>query len=528
MSGKAQNVWSWWPALFSAGATRPLDAHGAAVVDDAVRVVWSIPGSPSGRPTGTSPRRHFRGGRGIQLLYALIDICAVVANGFIAFFLRFAHGGPSELFKGKSAFSTGLPYISYEGFLFLYVGLILLFCDWQDLYRTPRMRAAFEESTAVIKAVSLATLLLTAIIFISGNKLISRIVVAICLLLNVAALAAWRYAKRQFVIHRAVHGVGLRNAAIIGAGRVGRELARQLEENKLLGYEFKGFLDGNHSGDPRTLGKIEDLSRIAKAQFLDDIFVTIPSERELVKWIGLEAQKNRLNVKVIPELYDGLCWNAPIEHVGDFPVMEVHWRVIPTFGLLIKRLCDVVLSVVALTVFSPILALVALGIAIDSPGPVLYRSRRVGKKGRAFECFKFRTMVANAEELKASLQNRNERTGPFFKITDDPRVTRFGKFLRKYSLDELPQLWNVLRGEMTLVGPRPHPMDDFKQYSLDHLRRLEVKPGITGLWQTTARRDPSFETNMSLDLEYIDHWSLWLDCRILLNTIPAVFRAEGS
>lgn len=137
-------------------------------------------------------------------------------------------------------------------------------------------------------------------------------------------------------------------------------------------------------------------------------------------------------------------------------------------------------------------------------------------------------MVSNADELKESLRSRNERVGPFFKISEDPRVTHLGKFLRKYSLDELPQFWNVLRGEMTLVGPRPHPMDDYEHYSLDHLRRLEVKPGITGLWQTSARRDPSFETNMQLDLEYIERWSLWLDCKILLRTIPAVLRAEGS
>jgi lipopolysaccharide/colanic/teichoic acid biosynthesis glycosyltransferase len=189
---------------------------------------------------------------------------------------------------------------------------------------------------------------------------------------------------------------------------------------------------------------------------------------------------------------------------------------------------DVVLSSAALLVLSPVLLVLAIAVKLDSKGPALYKSLRVGKKGRPFVCFKFRTMVANADDLKDSLRVRNERSGPFFKITEDPRITRLGRFLRKYSLDELPQFWNVLRSEMTLVGPRPHPMDDYQQYTLDHLRRLEVKPGITGLWQTRARRDPSFETNMLLDLEYIEHWSLWLDSKILLTTIPAIFRAEGS
>lgn len=499
-----------------------------AVTGRPIEVPWPEHAAPNGHRNGTRPKRPFRGGRSVQLLYALIDICIVVANGAIAFTLRFYRADPLHLLRGKLGSAMGQPFISYEGLLFLYIGLILLFFDWQELYRTPRTRSALQESIAVIKGILLSTLLLTAFIYLSGARFVPRLIIASSMMLNAIALVAWRYGKRKIVLHRALNGTGLRNVAIIGAGRVGQELARQLQENKLLGYDFKGFLDGNHSGDPRMLGKIEDLSRVARSQFLDEVFITIPSERELVKQIAVQAREERLDVKVVPELYDGLCWNAPILHIGDFPVMEVHGRPIPTFGLLIKRACDVVLSLGGLVALSPLLAIVALAIRLDSQGPVFYRSRRAGKKGRPFYCCKFRTMVVNADELKASLRSRNERVGPFFKITEDPRITRLGRFLRKYSLDELPQLLNVLRGEMTLVGPRPHPMDDYEQYTLDHLRRLEVKPGITGLWQTTARRDPSFETNMKLDLEYIDHWSFWLDCKILFKTIPAVLRAEGS
>ena len=527
MSGKGQSVWTWFPAVFGANIGRASAIPGA-VAGKPLGVVWPDRTSSNGHRKEAQPKKPFRGGRSVQLLYALIDICIVVTTGAVTFTLRYYRGDPFHLFHAKFGIVTDQPFISYEGFLALYIGLILLFFDWQDLYRTPRTRTAKQESMAVVKALSLSTLLLTAFIYLSGARFISRFIIAGSLLLNTVALIAWRYGKRKLVIHRALRGAGLRNVAIIGAGKVGQELARQFEENKLLGYEFKGFLDGNHVGGPRMLGKIEDLSRVARSQFLDEVFITIPSERELVKQIAVEAREQRLDVKVVPELYDGLCWNAPITHIGDFPVMEVHWRPIPTLGLLAKRACDVIFSVVGLAVFSPVLAMVAVGVLLDSPGPVVYTSRRVGKKGRPFNCYKFRTMVANADALKDSLRSKNERVGPFFKITEDPRITKFGKFLRKYSLDELPQLWNVLRGEMTLVGPRPHPMDDYRQYTLDHLRRLEVKPGITGLWQTTARRDPSFETNMLLDLEYIERWSLWLDCRILLKTIPAVFRAEGS
>jgi len=159
---------------------------------------------------------------------------------------------------------------------------------------------------------------------------------------------------------------------------------------------------------------------------------------------------------------------------------------------------------------------------------MFYRSKRMGRKGRPFVCYKFRTMVADADFLKEGLRHLNERHGPFFKISGDPRITRLGRWLRKYSLDEVPQLWNVLKGDMSLVGPRPHPLDDYRQYHLEHLRRLDVEPGLTGLWQVTARQDPSFETNMALDLRYIETWNVWLDLKILWRTVGAVLEGEGQ
>jgi exopolysaccharide biosynthesis polyprenyl glycosylphosphotransferase len=276
------------------------------------------------------------------------------------------------------------------------------------------------------------------------------------------------------------------------------------------------------------LGKIEDLARIARAEFVDEIFITIPSERELVKRIAVEARKHRLDVKVLPDLYDGLGWHVPIRQIGDFPVMDLHWQPIAGLGLFVKRIFDIVVASFSLIICSPVLAVLAVWIKLDSRGPVFYRSRRMGKKGCAFTCYKLRTMLDNADEMKDSLRHRNERQGPFFKIKDDPRITRLGRFLRKYSLDELPQLWNVIEGDISLVGPRPPSVDDFKQYSLEHLRRLDVKPGITGLWQVEARLNPSFDANMKLDLEYIENWSFWLDLKILAKTIPAVLKGAGQ
>lgn len=466
----------------------------------------------------------FLRGRWVQVVYATIDVCFILLNFAIAFAFRF------RTLSLRDMLNLGnYPNIShhYGGFLLLDVCLTLMYCQGEELYRTPLDRSALDETGSVVKAVGFATFLLTAFMYLSGVRIVSRIVVVASALMNVFALSVWRYAKRRVVLHRAECGIGARNALIIGAGRVGQALAEQFESNKLLGYRFIGFLDGNHSNDPRRLGSVDELYRVARSEFVDEIFITIPSERELVKHVVHEAQQQRLSVNVIPDLYDGIGWDAPIHRLGDFPVMDLHWQPIPTFGLFIKRIVDVTLSTVGLIALAPVFAVVAIAIPFDSPGPILYKAPRAGRKGHAFTCYKFRTMVANADRLKDGLRKRNERRGPLFKIANDPRVTRLGRLLRKYSLDELPQLWNVLIGDMSLVGPRPHPLDDYSKYGLDDRRRLEVKPGVTGLWQVTARRDPSFETNMRLDLQYIENWDLRLDIEILLRTFAAVVRAEG-
>jgi lipopolysaccharide/colanic/teichoic acid biosynthesis glycosyltransferase len=189
---------------------------------------------------------------------------------------------------------------------------------------------------------------------------------------------------------------------------------------------------------------------------------------------------------------------------------------------------DIAFSGLALIFLSPILLAIAIAIKLDSSGPIFYFSDRIGKKGRVFRCTKFRTMVRDAEKRRADVMHLNERDGILFKISNDPRVTRVGRFLRRYSLDELPQFFNVLRGDMSIVGPRPPIVSEVRAYRLSDLRRLDVTPGITGLWQVKARQDPSFDNYVSLDVAYIDNWSVWLDLKIIVRTIAVVFAGTGS
>ena len=320
---------------------------------------------------------------------------------------------------------------------------------------------------------------------------------------------------------------GMRNVLIVGAGGLGQRLANYLEKHPEMGRSVCGFLDDRKVAGKGVMGRTSDLAELARAAFVDEVILAAPHDRELTLRVLHTAQQLRLDVKMAPDLF-GCEPMRETEQIGDMPLISLHEERLPVAGLMLKRLLDVAGAGVALIFLAPVLAVLAMLVRLDSPGPVLYAALRAGRKGRAFRCYKFRTMVRDADGLKEKLRERNRRQGPFFKITDDPRITRVGRWLRRYSLDELPQLWNVLKGEMSLVGPRPHPLDDFSEYTIEHLPRLDVTPGMTGLWQVTARRDPSFQTGMKLDIEYIHRWSLGMDLRILLRTAGVVLRGSGE
>jgi exopolysaccharide biosynthesis polyprenyl glycosylphosphotransferase len=277
----------------------------------------------------------------------------------------------------------------------------------------------------------------------------------------------------------------------------------------------------------KFLGSIGKLQTIVRQHFIEEILVCHP-DREIVKQVTDEAQRCGLGVHIIPDLYDGLAWEASVEYLGRFPTLYLPHRSKPVVELMLKRWMDASCSTVALLIGLPLLLLIAVLIKLDSRGSVIYGSTRIGKKGRTFRCYKFRTMSANAEALKASLQHLNERDGVLFKISNDPRITRIGRILRKYSLDELPQFWNVLKGDMSMVGPRPPLAHEVQQYQLDHLRRLDMLPGITGLWQVESRCNPSFAKYISLDVHYVERWRLLLDLKILLKTVAVVVAGSGQ
>jgi exopolysaccharide biosynthesis polyprenyl glycosylphosphotransferase len=341
------------------------------------------------------------------------------------------------------------------------------------------------------------------------------------------ASAGWLWIGRNSRAHYVRTSAGTRNVLIVGADTLGRQIASHMGKHPELGRTVCGFLDDRKPLGGGVVGRTSNLIETARSAFVDEIILTAPQSHELIHHVLQAARQLRLDLKIAPELF-GCRPAEAIENLGGIPLISLHEEKLPAGELLLKRALDFASATVALILLAPALILISILIKIDSRGPVLYVASRGGRKGKPFLCYKFRTMVSDADDRKDGLRTQNERAGPFFKITDDPRVTRIGKFLRRYSLDELPQLWNVARGEMSMVGPRPHPLDDVSAYGIEHLARLDVVPGITGLWQVTARQDPSFETGMRLDMEYIRCWSLKMDLHILLKTAGAVLRGSGT
>jgi exopolysaccharide biosynthesis polyprenyl glycosylphosphotransferase len=438
--------------------------------------------------------------------------CAVFAN-------RYAYGRVFDGAALKMQFAL----------LLLLTVLVTLFCQNYGLYRAHRTRRFGDEAHVVAKSLLFSSLLLSGFVALAGISRVMWDAMLLAVSLQFATMLAWRYHEFSRTERRMSAGVGSKNVLIIGAGVLGRQVAQSLERERHLGYVVKGFVDeARQTNKEDVLGRVEDIPQIARAHFVDEVIIALPWDSELAAKATIEARRQRLNIKLVPNFYGGMGWRAPLEYMGDVPAFALHREPIPAMALLLKRIIDVIVSAVGLAILLPLFAMIALAVALDSPGPVFYRSYRIGKKGRRFLFYKFRTMVVNADALKESLRALNERKGPFFKMANDPRMTRAGRYLRRYSLDELPQLWNVLKGDMSLVGPRPHPLDDYQQYSLDHLRRLDVMPGMTGLWQVQARHESSWEANMNLDLEYIEHWTPWMDIKLILKTIPIVVKGLGQ
>jgi exopolysaccharide biosynthesis polyprenyl glycosylphosphotransferase len=302
-----------------------------------------------------------------------------------------------------------------------------------------------------------------------------------------------------------------------------------------LGYHIVGFVDDDPDkgstdiGRFKALGSTANIPRLVKELVIDEAIITLPwmYHRKIMSIIA-QCEREQVRVRIVPDMFQMTLSHLDVEDLGGIPMIGVRDISISKSQMAFKRAIDVTVSVLGMILLFPFFLLIALLIRLDSPGPVLFRQIRVGKGERLFACYKFRSMYQGADDQKESLRDLNEAGGAFFKIRNDPRITRLGRILRRGSMDELPQLFNVMMGHMSLVGPRPAPPSEVQRYQPWHKRRLEVSPGMTGLWQVSGRSELTFDEMVLLDLYYIENWSPVMDIQIMLRTLPTVISGEGA
>ncbi len=463
----------------------------------------------------------------IIITYVLIDIMAIGGAFYLVLLFR-----PSTV-----PFAVTLPNIisdinPFRMLFLVWTLLVLFFHQHHGLYHTRREQLESVEIWEVVKSVFMSTLSIIVAVYLLKIHDFPRSVMILNALVIAAFCSIWRVLKKLVVYYLVQKGYNNFNVIIIGAGKVGTLLAEEIKKRPELGLKIIGFLDDYKtgavgSGGWPVIGKISDFEELSTRSFIDKIFITIYHNSDVFGQILEKARSRDIAVRVIPQGYEWMSQEPVKYNVGIIPVLS-YWDAQVNYHMRAKRCFDVVLATLILIILLPLLLAIAVGIAIDSKGPVIYRSRRYGCRGNIINMYKFRSMVTNADDLLGKLKEKNEVDGPIFKIRKDPRVTRFGAFLRKYSLDELPQIFNVIKGDMSLVGPRPLPIDQIEKEDLQQLRRLEVRPGITGLWQVRGRSDVSFVRLVKWDIWYINNWSFGLDLYILAQTIPVVLKGKGA
>jgi exopolysaccharide biosynthesis polyprenyl glycosylphosphotransferase len=440
-----------------------------------------------------------------------------------------------------AAYVASEPSAVPPGIADLWLPLVFVLLSWAatawafEVYGGYRTRSPLAEVARIAKALATSALVLAAAAFFLKHPM-SRLLTGLYFLSALALVAGTRLVLRFLARAFRRRGYNTRRYAIVGMGELAEAIARTFASHPQWGFQLAGYvlpvqrLDVQVPAPPGTvLGTLGDLENILDEHVLDEVVFAVPR----VDLPGVEKAIllcEEQGVAVVMSLEPFRIGKADLSlfELSDRPMLVLSRTPSNSLSLIAKRAFDVFVSAAVLFVLSPAFLAIAVAIKLESPGPVFFRQRRVGRNGRSFMMLKFRSMFRDAEERLAALRAHNEMSGPVFKMANDPRVTRVGKFLRKTSLDELPQFWNVLMGDMSVVGPRPPIPAEVKQYKRWQRRRLSVKPGITCTWQVSGRNNIDFDRWMELDLEYIDNWSLWRDMEICLKTVPAVLTSRGA
>ena len=472
----------------------------------------------------------------------VLDLSLVAAAFLAGYWLRDSllpavapHSFPSHLYP----LGDYLPLLPFA--LVIWGAMLLL----SGRYRSHRTVPLLDEGWAIVRVCAMGAALFTLILYTArmdeqllGDDHISRLWVLFFAIFSCLFLLTEKIGLRVTSRYVRLKGFNYRTVLIVGSGPAALTIADSLHSHRFWGYRILGFVSNHqdapeipetHIGPYPVLGEIEDIRRIVESNVVDDvIFAVHRRDLDRLEDLFLSLQEQGIRTRFAMDLFPHTRARVQLEEMDGIPLLSFATTPTSQLQLMAKRAVDVTLASLLLFLGMPVVLMISLLIKITSGGSVLFRQTRCGLNGRSFTLYKFRTMVEDAEERRRELLHLNEMNGPVFKLRSDPRVTAFGRFLRRFSLDELPQLWNVLRGDMSLVGPRPPIPEEVAKYQRWQRRRLAMKPGLTCLWQVSGRNNLDFDRWMQLDLEYIDSWTPMLDFKILLRTIPAVLSGKGA
>lgn len=459
----------------------------------------------------------------LVFVYKLLDLTCLG----LALWLAFFYGGPDGLDYLENAVFT--PTLDSSIFLAGVSGswAFILSAFW--LYRSKRLASWQDEFFDVLRAVIFCSLILATLILLAEWRIFPKRFLLIFAVCSFIFLFAIRLFKRNLLKQFRFRGRNLRSIVVIGAGERGQKMVKLISETPEIGYHFAGFVDDLDV--PGVLGKLSEISRVLAENVIDEVIICLPIKTfyDRMESIAKTAEEQGITVRIHSDLFNLKLARAIPGEIGETPILSLYTTGLSQWQEFAKNSIDFLGAMTLLILLAPLMSIIALLIKLTSPGSVLFIQERVGLNKRRFNMFKFRTMVVDAVAQQTKLEMLNEAAGPVFKIKNDPRLTSFGRWLRKTSLDELPQLFNILLGDLSLVGPRPLPERDFQKFNkLWFNRRFSVKPGITCIWQISGRSETSFDQWILQDLEYIDQWSLGLDFKILFMTIPAVIRGTGA
>ncbi len=447
-----------------------------------------------------------------------IDFLMLVSAGLTAYFLRF------QALDDLRPVIYEIPFYWYLNILLIISFFWLIIFSLAGLYSISRSRKIIDEFTKIFLACSTAIMLVIIFIFFQRELFSSRFIVLAVWFLSIFFIFLGRLIIREIKKLLYKKGFGVHKVVIIGDNNISKNIVKELNQNISWGYKIIHIIKDSAEISRDYLLKLKE-----KFSFIDEI---IQTDTDLNKEKTLElldfSSEYQIIFKYAADLLGAQSTRVEINTISGIPIVEIKKSSLDGWKRIIKRFFDIILYVLSLIILIPIFFIIGLMIKIDSSGPIFVSLKRLGEKGREFNLYKFRSMIKGADKMNKDLMARNERSdGPLFKMNNDPRITKFGKFIRQWSIDELPQLFNVLKGDMSLVGPRPHEPEEVARYQRHHKKLLSIKPGITGLAQISGRSDLKFEEEAKLDVYYIENWSPQLDLQILFRTPLIVLSKES-